>query len=112
MTATRGKAAQEFQAGQGYTQEDWEAVSDSPDLTEEELATLRPAQEVLPPTFFEGLGAARAEAQRGRGRPRSEAAKVPVTLRLEPDVLDRFKAAGGDWRQRMQDALRKATLEA
>jgi uncharacterized protein (DUF4415 family) len=43
-----------------------------------------------------------------RGRPRLEAAKIAVTLRIEPDVLEKFKHSGTDWRARMTEALRKA----
>ncbi|WP_375681315.1 MULTISPECIES: hypothetical protein [unclassified Bartonella] len=35
----------------GYTKEDLEAV-DSPSLTDEERARLKPAKDVLPPSFF------------------------------------------------------------
>lgn len=93
----------EFQPGRGYTREDWDAV-DSPPLTDEELARMRPAREVMPPEFFEAI----EEMRKVRGRPKVEAPKVAVTLRLDPDVLDRFKASGKDWRGRMAEELRKA----
>ncbi|MUO77882.1 hypothetical protein GOZ78_03085 [Agrobacterium vitis] len=93
-----------FEPGNGYTQEDWEAV-DSSELTIEEIANMRPAKEVLPASFFDGL----AEARKTRGRPKVEKPLVPVTLRLEPDVLEAFKASGKDWRGKMKDALRKAS---
>lgn len=93
----------EFVPGRGYTQEDWDAV-DSPPLTDEELARMRPAREVMPPEFFEAI----EEMRKARGRPKVEAPKVAVTLRLDPDVLDRFKASGKDWRSRMAEELRKA----
>ena len=43
-----------------------------------------------------------------RGRPRSEAPKVSTTLRLDPDVIEAFKADGPGWQTRMNAALRKA----
>ena len=43
-----------------------------------------------------------------RGRPRSANKKLPVMLRLDPDVVERFKADGEGWQTRMNDALRKA----
>jgi uncharacterized protein (DUF4415 family) len=43
-----------------------------------------------------------------RGRPRVEAPKVSTTLRLDPDVLARFKEGGPGWQGRMNAALRKA----
>ena len=43
-----------------------------------------------------------------RGRPPSAAPKVSTTLRLDPDVLARFKADGPGWQSRMNAALRRA----
>ncbi|GGL66478.1 BrnA antitoxin family protein [Wenxinia marina] len=43
-----------------------------------------------------------------RGRPRAPNPKVQTTLRLDPDVVERFKADGPGWQTRMNDALRKA----
>ena len=42
-----------------------------------------------------------------RGRPKGSA-KAPVSLRLDKEVIDRFRAAGPGWQSRMNDALRKA----
>jgi uncharacterized protein (DUF4415 family) len=53
-------------------------------------------------------GQAAATAARRGGRPRSEAPKKPVSLRLDPDVLEHFKASGPGWQTRINDALRKA----
>lgn len=44
-----------------------------------------------------------------KGRPPQRGtAKRQVTLRLDPDVIDRFRADGPGWQSRMNDALRKA----
>nr|WP_082049323.1 BrnA antitoxin family protein [Sphingomonas melonis] len=44
-----------------------------------------------------------------RGRPPlREQAKRQVTLRLDPDVIERFRADGPGWQGRMNAALRKA----
>jgi uncharacterized protein (DUF4415 family) len=40
--------------------------------------------------------------------PLGEAAKRQVTLRLDPDVIERFRADGPGWQGRMNAALRKA----
>lgn len=77
---------------------------ENPELTDTEIASLKPATEVLPRAFFKGI----EEARRLRGRPKMEAPKVAVTLRVDPLVLDRFKASGKDWRGKMNEALRKA----
>lgn len=42
------------------------------------------------------------------GRPKSDKSKVQVTLRIDPDVLAHFKAAGAGWQVRMNEQLRKA----
>jgi uncharacterized protein (DUF4415 family) len=42
-----------------------------------------------------------------RGRPKAEAPKVPVTLRVDPDVLAAYKASGPGWQTRMNEVLRK-----
>jgi len=43
-----------------------------------------------------------------RGRPPAEIVKKQVTLRLDPDVIEAFKADGPGWQGRMNAALRKA----
>src|SRR5947209_2165360 len=42
-----------------------------------------------------------------RGRPRSEASKQSVHLRLSPDVLAHFRKTGRGWQTRIDQALRK-----
>lgn len=46
--------------------------------------------------------------RRGRGRPPTGKARKPVTLRLDPDVLEKFRATGPGWQSRINEALRKA----
>jgi uncharacterized protein (DUF4415 family) len=45
--------------------------------------------------------------RRGRGRPRLGAPKRLVSLRLDQDVIDAFRAGGPGWQSRMNSALRK-----
>jgi uncharacterized protein (DUF4415 family) len=45
--------------------------------------------------------------RRGRGRPPLEAPKKLVSLRLDQDVVDRFRAGGPGWQSRINAALRK-----
>lgn len=77
---------------------------DNPELTDEQLASMRPARDVLPPEFFEMI----ARERKKRGRPASAAPKQQVTLRLDADVIDSFRAEGAGWQSRINDALRKA----
>lgn len=43
-----------------------------------------------------------------RGRPKSQNPKKAISLRVDADVLDRYKALGPGWQVRMNAALRKA----
>jgi len=72
-------------------------------LTSEEVARLRSGTEV-----FAELG---MPAPRGRGRPRKAQCKQQVTLRLDPDIVERFRASGKGWQTRMNDALRQWLAE-
>lgn len=42
------------------------------------------------------------------GRPISENPKKQVTLRLDPDVVEKFRATGKGWQSRINAELRKA----
>lgn len=43
-----------------------------------------------------------------RGRPKSDNAKRQVTLRIDPAILDHFRATGPGWQSRINAALRTA----
>ena len=68
-------------------------------LSEEEIARLRGGGEVL-----RELG---LPVPRGRGRPPKEVRKKQVTLRLDPDIVERFRAGGRGWQTRINEALRE-----
>ena len=89
-----------FREGRGYTRADWDEVSDNPEMTEEELEELRPFREVFPELA--------ASIDRKLGRPKVETPKKAISLRLDQEVIDRFKATGDGWQSRMNEALRKA----
>jgi uncharacterized protein (DUF4415 family) len=81
-------------------------ADDAPEWTEEmfEIAELRIGGEVVrPATGYLGPNG----IVRGRP-PLRDHAKRQVTLRLDPDVIDRFRADGPGWQGRMNAALRKA----
>jgi uncharacterized protein (DUF4415 family) len=73
---------------------------DNPELTDAQIAALRPFAEVLP--------ALAERAKRGPGRPKLDKTLEPVTLRLDPTVVEHFRAQGPDWRKRMARVLAKA----
>ena len=76
---------------------------DNPELTDEQIAGLRPFAEVLP--------ALAESARRGPGRPKLDQTLEPVTLRLDRAVVEHFRAQGADWRKRMARVLAKAASE-
>ncbi len=41
-----------------------------------------------------------------RGRPLGSGTKTQVTLRLDVDVVDKFRASGDGWQTRINDALK------
>jgi uncharacterized protein (DUF4415 family) len=45
--------------------------------------------------------------RRGRGRPKSDAPKQQVTLRLDQDVIAGMRASGPGWQTRVNEALRR-----
>lgn len=73
----------------------WVDPDDAPELTEDWFARA---------DLYEGKKLVR----RG-GRPRSEAPKKQVTLRLDPDVVEHFKSSGPGWQTRINEALRKVS---
>jgi len=89
-----------FEPGHGYTQEDWDEVSDNPELTEADFARAKPGHEVFPAEMLEAL-----KAKRHRG-PQRAPTKVQITLRLDRDVIESFKAEGLGWQARINAALR------
>ena len=52
--------------------------------------------------------AARMQPLRRPGRPKAESPKVPVTMRVDADVLEAIKASGTGWQTRVNDLLRDA----
>ncbi len=68
------------------SQEAWDAV-DSPTLNAEFIAGMAPSP-------------------RARG-PQKRPTKRLVSLRLDPDIIDRFRATGPGWQSRINDTLRE-----
>jgi uncharacterized protein (DUF4415 family) len=82
------------------SQEDWDAV-DSPPLTKELLAKMRPVREVAPE-----LIALQEHIQKQRGRPKSVNPKIATQIRLSAEVVEFFKAKGRGWQTRIDAVLR------
>ena len=71
---------------------------DNPEWTDEDFAKARPYDE-LPEEL-------KRVFKRGRG-PQKAPTKQLVSLRLSPDVLERFKASGPGWQTRIDGVLRE-----
>lgn len=72
-------------------------------LTRAEIANMRPAHEVLPPDLLAVLPK-RKPGQRG---PQRTPTKRQVTLRLDAQVVDHYRATGEGWQSRINDDLKK-----
>ncbi|MSP42796.1 MAG: hypothetical protein EXR08_05440 [Alphaproteobacteria bacterium] len=75
------------------TKSEWIDPDDVPELTEEWFDSAE---------IWEGNKLIRP------GRPRAAAPKEAISLRLDPDILAYFRAAGPGWQSRINEALRKA----
>ena len=74
------------------------ADDENPEWTKEDFARARPASEVVPEIV--------AAWRRSRGPQRRPTTKL-ISLRLDPDVIDHFRARGPGWQARINSALRK-----
>lgn len=78
---------------------------DAPELTDEEIAQLRPARE-----WFAERG---IPMPKPVGRPKAESVKQSVTIRLHPTIVAHFKAQGPGWQTRINEVLlREVTKKA
>ena len=80
-------------ANKPNTVSDWVDPDDAPELTDE---------------WFETADVYDGEKLISRGRPKSAAPKQAISLRIDADVLEKFKADGPGWQGRMNEILRKA----
>lgn len=69
---------------------DWTDPDEVPDLTTEE--------------WVKAIDAAPVQ----RGRPKAAVTKVSTTIRLDPDVLEKFRSEGPGWQSRINEVLRRA----
>lgn len=75
------------------TQESWTDPDDAPDLSA--------------PEWAEKLSVAPVR----RGRPKSDSPKELTTIRLDADVVERFRQGGPGWQSRINSALREWLAE-
>ena len=73
-------------------------TDENPEWTAETFARSRPIEELLPPEIVAQFAK--------RGRPKAAVKKVPVSLRLSTEVIDKFKAVGPGWQTVIDDVLK------
>lgn len=78
------------------------------ELTQADFSRARPASRVLPEILGEDLAAQMLKRRPGRRGLQRAPVKRQVTLRLDPEVLDFFKATGTGWQTHINEALRRA----
>ena len=78
---------------------------DNPKWTEEDFRKAKPFAEVFPE-----LAEKIEEMRRARGRPKLETPKKLVSLRLDQDVVEKFRATGKGWQSRINDVLKRAKV--
>jgi uncharacterized protein (DUF4415 family) len=72
---------------------------DNPEWTEEDFGRAGAPHEVLPASVLKAF-------PRTRG-PQVASKKIPVSIRLSPEVVERFKKDGPGWQSRIDEALKK-----
>src|SRR6185295_1634152 len=80
---------------------DPELHDENPEWTKRDFAKAKPASEVLPPEVM-------AQFKNKGGRPRIENPKEAVKLRIDADVLAKFRESGPGWQTRINGILRVA----
>lgn len=97
------------------TKTEWGDPDDAPELTDEffEAAQFSIGERIIRPATGrltkDGIVRPPPEYLPGPGRPpQGEQAKQQVTLRLDPDIIAKFREGGPGWQTRINDALRKA----
>ena len=80
---------------------DPELHDENPEWTERDFTRAKPASEVLPPEVI-------AQFRNKGGRPRIENPKQAVKLRIDADVLAKFRESGPGWQTRINGILRAA----
>jgi uncharacterized protein (DUF4415 family) len=76
--------------------------NDNPEWTVDAIKSARPVREAHP-----ALAEWSEKRMRGQRGPQRAPVKVPVNLRVDPDVLSAYKATGAGWQTRMTEVLRR-----
>lgn len=84
---------------------DWDRIkgdvaADAPITYDPETDLYDPNDPTQVASFFSS-----AKVVRKPGRPKAETTKVPIAIRLSPEVVEYFKATGTGWQSRIDSAL-------
>jgi uncharacterized protein (DUF4415 family) len=82
---------------------------DNPEWTKADFAK---ATKFPPGIRLKDLKPGELERILGKRGPQKEATKIPVSIRLSPEVVKHFKSKGPGWQSRIDDALRKIARKA
>jgi uncharacterized protein (DUF4415 family) len=91
------KTLKTFVAGRGYSKEDWESVSEMPELLDPDVTKGNTFKEIFPELAERAL--------RARGKQKAPT-KTRVTLRIDSATIAAFKATGPGWQTRINSALK------
>lgn len=80
----------------------WIDPDDAPEWTDDQLDRAEHA------VGGKVLRAASGTLTRPRGRPRAEAPKERLTIRLDAEIVEHFRSTGPGWQSRINEALRGA----
>ncbi len=100
MSNTKRKKSILTDAEEAVIQAQIAGDADAAEATDKQLEQAKPFAEVFP-DLMEAI-------RRGRGRPAIANPRKQVSLRLDGDVIEKFKSTGKGWQSRVNDALRKA----
>lgn len=79
---------------------------DAPELTRKLARKLRPVKEVLSSEQYAMLPKKKI-GERGKQKAPT---KTPVTIRLDPEIINFFKSLGEGWQSRINDFLKAAVV--
>lgn len=72
---------------------EWVDPDDAPDLSQGD--------------WFERADLYHGDTLIQRGRPKMETPKISTTIRLDADIIEKFRAQGPKWQTRINEALRE-----
>lgn len=79
-------------------------IDPNPVWTAEDFAKAKQPSKLLSPKVL-------AQFKGGRG-PQKSLTKIPVSIRLSPEVIKHFKSKGPGWQSRIDEALRRIAKKA